>query len=35
MIFVETKLKGAYLIDIEKHGDDRGFFQKLLQKLKG
>ena len=26
MIFNETKLKGAYVIDIEKFEDDRGFF---------
>jgi len=28
MIFTETKLKGAYLIDIEPHGDERGFFAR-------
>ena len=26
MIFIETKLKGAYVIDIKRHEDDRGFF---------
>jgi dTDP-4-dehydrorhamnose 3,5-epimerase len=26
MIFIETKLKGAYLIDIDYHEDERGFF---------
>jgi dTDP-4-dehydrorhamnose 3,5-epimerase len=30
MKFMETPLKGAYLIDIEKHGDDRGFFSRLF-----
>lgn len=29
MIFTETKLKGAYLIDIEKHEDERGFFARV------
>jgi len=28
MIFHETKLKGAYLIDIEKREDSRGFFAR-------
>lgn len=28
MIFVETKLKGAYLIEIQKLEDDRGFFAR-------
>ena len=28
MIFTETKLKGAYIIDIEKRTDDRGFFAR-------
>jgi dTDP-4-dehydrorhamnose 3,5-epimerase len=28
MIFTETKLKGAYLIDIEKNEDERGFFAR-------
>jgi len=28
MIFTETKLKGAYIIDIEKLEDERGFFAR-------
>jgi len=28
MIFTETKLKGAFIIEIEKHADDRGFFAR-------
>jgi dTDP-4-dehydrorhamnose 3,5-epimerase len=28
MIFTETKLKGAYIIDIKPHKDDRGFFAR-------
>ena len=28
MIFTETKLKGAYIIDIEKISDERGFFAR-------
>jgi dTDP-4-dehydrorhamnose 3,5-epimerase len=28
MIFAETKLKGAFLIDIERTEDDRGFFAR-------
>jgi len=28
MIFTETKLKGAYLIDLDKHEDERGFFAR-------
>lgn len=28
MIFIETKLKDAYVIDIEKHDDERGFFAR-------
>jgi dTDP-4-dehydrorhamnose 3,5-epimerase len=28
MIFVETKLKGAYLIELKKREDDRGFFAR-------
>jgi len=28
MIFKETKLKGAYLIEIEKNEDERGFFAR-------
>jgi len=30
MIFKETKLTGAYIIDLEKLGDDRGFFARLF-----
>lgn len=29
MIFTETKLKGAYIIDLEKHEDTRGFFARI------
>jgi len=28
MIFTETKLRGAFLIDIERHEDERGFFAR-------
>jgi len=30
MIFTETNLKGAYIIELEKRGDDRGFFARLF-----
>jgi dTDP-4-dehydrorhamnose 3,5-epimerase len=30
MIFSETPLKGAFLIDLEKRGDDRGFFARAF-----
>ena len=30
MIFTETPLPGAYLIDLEKRGDDRGFFARAF-----
>jgi dTDP-4-dehydrorhamnose 3,5-epimerase len=30
MIFVETKLKGAYVIDIERREDSRGFFARAF-----
>jgi len=30
MIFTETPLKGAYVIDLEKRGDDRGFFARAF-----
>jgi dTDP-4-dehydrorhamnose 3,5-epimerase len=30
MIFTETPLKGLYLIDLEKKGDDRGFFARAF-----
>jgi dTDP-4-dehydrorhamnose 3,5-epimerase len=30
MIFTETPLRGGYLIDLEKRGDDRGFFARAF-----
>ncbi len=30
MIFNETKLKGAFIIELEKHQDDRGFFARIF-----
>jgi dTDP-4-dehydrorhamnose 3,5-epimerase len=30
MIFTETPLRGAYLIDLEKRGDERGFFARAF-----
>ena len=30
MIFTETKLSGAYIIDIERREDDRGFFGRAF-----
>jgi len=30
MIFTHTPLPGAYLIDLEKKGDDRGFFARAF-----
>ena len=30
MLFSETKLKGAYVIDIERHEDSRGFFTRAF-----
>ena len=30
MIFREARLKGVYLIDLEKRGDDRGFFARVF-----
>ncbi len=30
MIFTETPIHGAYLIDLEKRGDDRGFFARAF-----
>lgn len=30
MIFTETPIRGAYLIDLEKRGDDRGFFARAF-----
>ena len=32
MIFTETKLKGAFLVDIQKNEDDRGFFSEVYRK---
>lgn len=32
MIFHETPLKGAFVIDLEKRGDDRGFFARAFCK---
>ena len=29
MIFTETKLKGAFIIDLERHEDIRGFFARI------
>lgn len=30
MIFTKTPIAGAYLIDLEKRGDDRGFFARVF-----
>jgi dTDP-4-dehydrorhamnose 3,5-epimerase len=30
MIFIETSLKNAYIIETEPHYDDRGFFERLI-----
>ena len=30
MVFTEAPLRGAYLIDLEKKGDDRGFFARAF-----
>ncbi len=30
MIFNETKLKGAFIIDLERHQDERGFFARTF-----
>jgi dTDP-4-dehydrorhamnose 3,5-epimerase len=30
MIFTETPLQGAYLVDLEKRGDERGFFARAF-----
>jgi len=32
MIFSETKLKGVYVIDLEKKEDERGFFARTWDK---
>jgi len=34
MIFSETKLKGAYVIELEKNEDERGFFARTWDKKK-
>ena len=34
MIFTETDLKGAYIIEPEKVEDDRGFFSRTMEKKK-
>jgi dTDP-4-dehydrorhamnose 3,5-epimerase len=30
MVFTETKLKGAFIIDLERHEDERGFFARTF-----
>lgn len=30
MIFKETRLQGAYIVELEKRGDDRGFFARTF-----
>jgi dTDP-4-dehydrorhamnose 3,5-epimerase len=30
LIFTETKLRGAFLIELEKHADERGFFARTF-----
>lgn len=30
MLFLETPLAGAYVIELEKHGDERGFFARVF-----
>jgi dTDP-4-dehydrorhamnose 3,5-epimerase len=30
VIFTETPLEGVWVIDLEKHGDDRGFFARVF-----
>lgn len=30
MRFIETKLKGAFIVEIEPHGDSRGFFSRVF-----
>ena len=32
MIFTETKLKGSFIIELEKNEDDRGFFARTFDK---
>ena len=33
MIFKECNLKGAYLIDLERHEDSRGYFSRTFCKM--
>ncbi len=30
MIFTETALRGAFILDLEKRGDERGFFARMF-----
>jgi dTDP-4-dehydrorhamnose 3,5-epimerase len=30
MLFIETKLQGAFIIDVERREDNRGFFGRLF-----
>ena len=30
MIFTETALRGAFILDLEKRGDGRGFFARMF-----
>lgn len=30
MIFIETKLEGAFILDVDRHEDDRGFFARAF-----
>ncbi len=30
MVFLETKLKGVYIIEVEKMEDERGFFARTF-----
>lgn len=30
MIFIETELKGAFILDLERRGDERGFFARMF-----
>ena len=30
MIFTETPLDGVWVIDLERHGDERGFFARVF-----
>src|SRR5256886_8652914 len=30
MIFIETKLKGAFILDVDRHEDNRGFFARVF-----